>query len=161
MVVWVCEFTLFTTKMKPDSEVMFLFFNFWMDTRTRFACTDLINEPAILLFVQIFFHLLTKCGWVTYHRSWCFYAFEWIPTKCFSHVHLRPFFATIQHLFSPCSRVSCEHVPINKEPNISQEMQHTGLYRAETNVPLDPKLSHREKRNCNITRVRFVWLKIF
>lgn len=56
----------------------------------------------------------------------------------FSHVHLRPFFASIQHLFSPI-----------------------GLYQAETNVPLDPKLSHREKRNCNITRVRFVWLKIF
>lgn len=79
----------------------------------------------------------------------------------FSHVHLRPFFASIQHLFSPCSQVSCEHVSINKEPNISQEMQHIGLYQAETNVPLDPKLSHREKRNCNITRVRFVWLKIF
>lgn len=79
----------------------------------------------------------------------------------FSHVHLWPFFASIQHLFSPCSQVSCEHVSINKEPNISQEMQHIGLYQAETNVPLDPKLSHREKRNCNITRVRFVWLKIF
>lgn len=48
------------------------------------------------------------------------------------------FFASIQHLFCPCSQVSCEHVSINKEPNISQEMQHIGLYQAETNMPLDP-----------------------
>lgn len=176
MVVWVCEFTLFTTKMKPDcshtlrrwpnlSSVIwcFCFLTFgWTHVHVlRVLILSMNLQYCILLFVQIFFHLLTKCGWVTYHRSWCFYAFEWIPTKCFSHVHLRPFFASIQHPFSPCSQVSCEHVSINKEPNISQEMQHIGLYRAETNVPLYPKLSHREKRNCNITRVHFVWLKIF
>lgn len=72
----------------------------------------------------------------------------------FSHVHLRPYFASMQHLFSPCSRVSCELVSINKEPNISQEMLNTGLYQAETNAPPDTAevISHREKRNCNITR---------
>lgn len=33
---------------------------------------------------------------------------------------------------------SVVNMSINKEPNISQEMQHIGLYWAETNVPLDP-----------------------
>lgn len=152
-----------TSALWSDSKWCFCFLTFgWTHVHVlRVLILSMNLQYCILLFVQIFFHLLTKCGWVTYHRSWCFYAFEWIPTKCFSHVHLRPFFASIQHPFSPCSQVSCEHVCINKEPNISQEMQHIGLYRAETNVPLYPKLSHREKRNCNITRVHFVWLKIF
>lgn len=132
-----------TSALWSDSEVMILFCFLTFGWTHLYVLRVLILSmnscvPAKLLFVQIFFHWLTECGSVTYHRSRCFYAFEWIPTKCFSHVHLRPFFAAIQHLFSPCSQVSCEHVSINKEPNISQEMQHIRLYQAETNVPLDP-----------------------